>query len=326
MILVCGSYILLPAIFGQLDIRLFLYIQLFCTTLAIFIAFLILFWHKIRFSFAKQKVFNWQQLKSVLPFALIVLLMSAHYRLDGFLLERLHPDGPAQAGIYAMAYRLLDAANMIGFLVASFLLPFIARHFSTGVSVTEVILNSRHLLMLFSISIAMAAFYLAPWIQQLLYHTTDRSTASVLQFCIPALIGYSMVQVYGTVLTATGYIMTFCKIVLTSLLLNLIINIWLIPGQGAQACCYAAMASQWFCGVATLLLVKQKTGIPIDNKSILLYLFLALLLALGYWLGKMAGMPPAALLAGSIILTFILSFITGLFSCKQWKNYLLPKQ
>ena len=326
MILVCGTYILLPAFFGRLDIHLFLFIQLFCTALAIIIAFLILFWNKISFSFAKQKVFNGPLLKSLLPFALIVLLMSAHYRLDGFLLERLHHDGAAQAGIYAMAYRLLDAANMIGFLVASFLMPFITRHYSAGTSVTEVVLNSRHLLMIFSVSVAMAAVFLAPWIQQLLYHTTDQSASIVLQYCIPALIGYSLVQVYGTVLTATGHIVTFGKIVLASLLLNLLINIWLIPGQGAMACCYAALASQLFCGVATLLVVKQKTGIPIDNKSVLIYLFIASLLALGYWVGKVAGVPAAALLAGSIILIFILSFLTGLFSWKQWKNYLLPKQ
>src|SRR5829696_7468029 len=67
-------------------------------------------------------------LLGVIPFAIIILLMSMHYRLDGFLLERWRTDGALQAGYYAMAYRLLDVANMIGYLTASFLVPFIARN------------------------------------------------------------------------------------------------------------------------------------------------------------------------------------------------------
>ena len=43
-------------------------------------------------------------------------------------LRRLHEDGAAEAGIYAAGFRLLDAFNMVGFLMAGFLLPFISRH------------------------------------------------------------------------------------------------------------------------------------------------------------------------------------------------------
>jgi hypothetical protein len=37
------------------------------------------------------------------------------------------PDGKIQSSIYASAYRLLDAANMIAYLFAGLLLPLFAR-------------------------------------------------------------------------------------------------------------------------------------------------------------------------------------------------------
>ncbi|MBK8195245.1 MAG: hypothetical protein IPK76_19270 [Lewinellaceae bacterium] len=61
------------------------------------------------------------------PYALVVLLMFAYTRLDGVLLERLLPGGKTHAEVYAGAYRLLDACNMLGFMFASLLLRVFAR-------------------------------------------------------------------------------------------------------------------------------------------------------------------------------------------------------
>jgi O-antigen/teichoic acid export membrane protein len=132
------------------------------------------------------------------------------------------------------AYRLLDAANMVGFLTASFLLPFIVRQRENKNEINQVILASRHLLIIFSLATAVVFFFWAPRIQQVLYHNTDVTAINVLQWCLPALIGYSLVQVYGTVLTATGHIVPFCYITLVAVLLNAGLNIWLIPVWGAR--------------------------------------------------------------------------------------------
>src|SRR5258705_293503 len=84
--------------------------------------------------------------------------------VDCFLLERINPNGAYEAGVYAAAYRLLDASNMIGYLFASFLLPFIAKQWSEQKDIEAVILQSRHLLLMFSITIITIIFFLAPWI------------------------------------------------------------------------------------------------------------------------------------------------------------------
>ena len=135
--------------------------------------------------------------------------MSVHSRLDAFLLERINVNGAYEAGIYAASYRLLDASNMAGTLIASFTLPYIASQWSRKEDISATILNCRHLLLMAIITIVCTSIFFASWIQRILYHHDDQYAVEVLQWCLPALIGYSLVQVYGTVLTATGRIADF---------------------------------------------------------------------------------------------------------------------
>ncbi|MEM9260079.1 MAG: oligosaccharide flippase family protein, partial [Bacteroidota bacterium] len=66
-------------------------------------------------------------LKGGAPFALAVFLATAYTRLDAVMIERLLTDGAAAADHYAAGYRLLDAMNMIGWLLAGLLIPMYAR-------------------------------------------------------------------------------------------------------------------------------------------------------------------------------------------------------
>ena len=322
MILVCGSFIYFPSLSGGITLEMFLQVQIACTLLAIGVVLVILLRKGIRLSF-KNSLPDKKVLRLALPFAIIVLLMSVHYRLDGFLLERLHKNGAHEAGLYAGAYRLLDASNMIGYLLASFLLPFIARHWSRGNDIKEVVINSRHLLLVFSMVIVSTAFFLAPWLQQVLYHNNDRAGIEILQWCLPALIGYSLVQVYGTVMTATGFVVPFCYITLLSVALNIVLNLFLIPAYGAKGCCIAALASQGFCGIGTMLYVQQKSGIKIHFRSLLMYIFIGVILCSFYYLCKDINISKWLLIGVAGFITVILAILFKLVDINKWRNILI---
>ena len=86
--------------------------------------------HNAHFSFRSlrvKKAFAIVILRKSFPFALLVLLMASYNRIDPLLLSWLHPDGTFQAGIYAGAFRLLDALTMVAYLVSVPLLPVFAR-------------------------------------------------------------------------------------------------------------------------------------------------------------------------------------------------------
>jgi len=318
MIFLCGSLIYFPAVFGIMTIGKFLFTQAACTALAMLCALTIIFRRGVNFSLGKKSLLNKRIFSAIIPFALIVLLMSVHYRLDGFLLERMHNNGDYEAGIYAGAYRLLDAANMTGYLFASFLLPYIAKHWNRKDEIQTVIQNSRHFLLMFSVMIIATVFFLAPWIQQILYQNPDEKGIEILKWCISTLIGYSLVQIYGTVMTASGHVVSFCYITAIAVGINLIINLLLIPSMGAKACCIASLVSQWFCGIAAMLLLKRKSGINIHFASLSIYIFtLAILSGLYYW-GNDLAVSKWFLIATGGIITLLLMIITKLFLIKTW--------
>lgn len=318
MIILCGILLTFPVLFGSITIDIFLIVQVSCSLLAMFTAWFIIQKNGIRFIVSKTAFFQKKIFKSALPFASIVLLMSAHYRFDGFLLAQIHPDGAHEAGVYAAAYRLLDAANMIGVLLASFLLPYIARQWSEKKDITGIVLTSRHFLILFSIAIATITFFLAPWIQKLLYHHDDTEAIQVMQWCLPSLIGYSLVQVYGTVMTATGHILSFCYITLVAVLINITLNVLLIPHWGARGSCFAALISQGFCGIAVMLYVWKKSAVVIHLRSLIIYIFTAALSSGFLYWGNGLGINPPWLMAGVALISMAALFTSGMHQWKQW--------
>lgn len=319
MILVCGSFFLLP-VTGPVTITKFLGAQALCTGIALLS---VLFYLKIKgvvFLFGNSDIRISQLFRSILPYGMIILLMSAHYRLDGFLLERLHPEGAYQAGIYAGAYRLLDAGNMAGYLLASFLLPFIAKHQDQKTLVNEAIKTTRNFLLLLSVSAIAFILALTPLLQSLLYHDQNPYAIEVLQYCIPALIGYALVQVYGTVLTATGHIRSFCYIVFAALILNTGLNLLLIPDYGALGCCYSALVSHTACGIATTYLATSKSGLSVYLRSGLACILIGAILFCFLYFGKsiIPGIPLLILCAAILVIGLL--YFTRLATPAEFKK------
>jgi O-antigen/teichoic acid export membrane protein len=316
MIFVCFPFLYFPFLPGKMTIDRFLLLQMICTVIAMLAALGVLLIRRFNFSFKRL----WPEknvLKAAVPFAIITLLMSFHYRIDGFLLERI--SGAAEAGKYAGAYRLLDAANMIGYLFASFLLPFIARNRDDIKITTGVVLNVRHILLVFAITVSCIAVFLGPWIQKTLYHHDDPRYIEVLKWCLPALIGYSLVHVYGTCMTATGHIVTFSYITLVSVVINAVINILLIPSLGAKGCCLAAIISQFFCGITTMAYARQKLRVPIDIRSALIYIFIGGLVCGFLYVSKTSPMNNWLITTITGIIALIMLWLTRLIDLRTWR-------
>ncbi len=320
MILLCGSFLWFPAVAGEITMEKFLQAQVTCTALAVIVVLIVLLKRGITFSWRTNSMLNRKLLRSILPFGIIFLLMSVHNRLDSFLLERMHGNGAYETGLYAGAYRLLDAASMAGYLLATFLLPFVARHQENRKMMNDVIVNSRHLLMIFSLTTTITIVFLGPWIQQLLYHNTDSAAIIVLQWCLPALVAYSLVQIYGTVMTANGQLIQFCYIVLGSVFLNIVMNLLLIPGWGAQGSCIAALASQAFCGITAMLYVHKKSGINMHLRSLLMYIFIAGIVGVFYYGSRDLAISKWMLIIVAGLLTLTVMIVLRLIDIKKWRN------
>lgn len=300
---------------GRISVLLFLQLQLIATSLSV-VALFVLCWRKRLFLSTAPKQRTVQLLKATAPFLLIVLLMATHYRLDGFLLERLHPDGATQAGIYASAYRLLDAGNMLGYLCASFLAPFVAKHKQEKKTIEGVALTLRHGLLFTGIAVATFATVFAMPLQRLLYHTNYAYNGQVIALCLAVLPAYYLVHVYGSLLTAVAAFRLFIYVLIVSVFINAVLNFLLIPSLGAVGCCVAALVSQYGCALALWVAASRRLVVALSLTSFVLYLGWAAVCFLFLTAIKTSGNALWIILAAA-------SFVAALLALKaRWRQFI----
>jgi O-antigen/teichoic acid export membrane protein len=223
----------------------------------------------------------------VAPFVFILLFMSAHNRLDAFLLERMHTRGAEEAGIYAMAYRLLDAANMLGYLTGSFLVPFLAKNKTNKATVEKVVLLSRHVLLFFSAAVVSFVFVFSPWVQEVLYYSSDNYSRTIILLCLCCLPAYYLIHVYGSLLTAMALFKTLIQLVLFSFVVNVLLNMVLIPTYGAAGCATAALVSQYGCALLLWITASRRLQLSYAVQTSLLYVATAVVLGGLFFLGQL---------------------------------------
>jgi O-antigen/teichoic acid export membrane protein len=219
--------------------------------------------------------------------------MGLHNRTDAFLLERLHKNGPHEAGIYAAAYRLLDAANMIGYLFAAILFSYWSKHTEEKQVLKKSLLFSHQLLIPAGILLAMVSIFLNQGLYSLLYHHTDEYGGEILQWCLVTIVPYFITHLYGTMLTVTGNIKLYMWIVLLSAIINVVANFLIVPVLGAKACVIISLCTQSLVAILTVISTKRQTGLSVGTKLWIKYfiigiieaasLFLLSKTALGIW-------------------------------------------
>lgn len=188
-------------------------------------------------------------IKRSAPFALLVLLMASYNRIDPILLSMLSPSGDTASGIYASAFRLLDALTMIAYLVSVPLLPVYARltHDNSGYEELRTVTQSTFsLLMVFAATSAITLSAIASPLMQLLYTSHISESAEVFRILIFGIIPLSFTYIFGTLLTAGGQLRQLNILALSTLIINIATNLLLIPRYGALGSAWASLISQSF--------------------------------------------------------------------------------
>lgn len=267
MLVTCGVLLWgnLPGI--PLNIETFSLAQTLALALTALIVFLLLR-QKADFPVRPSWAKNWRAgrpvvlflLRKSFPYALVILLMFAYTRLDGVLLERLLPDGKAHAEVFAGAYRLLDACNMFGFMFASLLLPMFARLLKNPEKTGVRSLTSLSFKLLWAGSLTLVTVIC--FAREDLLHLMMPSRANAyrwdtLGMLIWAFVPVSMTYIFGTLLTAHEKLREMNRVFLFGILLNLGLNLFLIPRYQAFGTAVAAVLTQSFVSVGLMWLCAQ---------------------------------------------------------------------
>jgi len=195
-------------------------------------------------------------LRKSYPYALLILLMALYNRIDSVMLERMIPgtQGKEQAGIYAQAFRLLDAVSMFGALVAGLLLPIFSKMIKQREPVGEMVKLAYTLLIIPAVIIAVSSVYYDGEIMSLLYKSNTAYSSDILGILMIGFIGIATTYIFGTLLTANGSLKQLNIMAFSGMVLNVILNLILIPRLQAYGSAYASLSTQLFTGAAQLIL------------------------------------------------------------------------
>ena len=243
----------------KFSIKLYILIQTIGYLITAVIVLIIVF-KKAKSRFLKLNwnlPFSLMIIKKSFPFAILVLLMGFYNRIDAVLLERMLRNGAEQSGIYASAYRLLDATNMIAFLFAGMLLPIFARMLKLKESVEELVKFSFVLLIIPALIISIGSFFYSTEIMGVLYKAHPEKSADVFQFLMFCFIPISTTYIFGTLLTANGNLKELNIMALCGMVFNVSLNFILIPRLEAVGASFASMLTQLFTALVQVLIAKR---------------------------------------------------------------------
>ncbi|MEP7322854.1 MAG: oligosaccharide flippase family protein [Saprospiraceae bacterium] len=237
------------------SIQSFLWIQTISLSIPLVTTFIWLWRTKgIHIPLKPKEVFRektFQILRQCLPYAGIFILMVLFCRMEPVWIDLLRNDGPVQSGIYAAAYRLLDAANMMGFLFAGILLPMFSNTIASGdVKEYQSIFELAGSIMV-SLAVLISFTILSQhrYIMTLLYKD---ALPDILPVVILNLVPLTINYLLSTFLTAAGKARIMNQYFLFSIGINIICHLLLTAKYGAIGAAYSALITQT---VTTLLLL-----------------------------------------------------------------------
>jgi O-antigen/teichoic acid export membrane protein len=190
-----------------------------------------------------------------LGFSLGWSAQSAYNDIDKTLLS--HYGMNVQNGIYTMAYRIVDIANMPITALDAAALPRYVRDSSSndvrGVSRLAVRLAVRASLV--GLMMSAVLFLAAPLIPHLVGRGFAAGVQALRWLCLlPAIRGIH--QLTGCALTGMGFQRYRTAVQLAAAGVNLALNLWLIPRYGWHGAAWASLATDGLLAVATWLLLK----------------------------------------------------------------------
>lgn len=273
MIMIC-SVLLWGGLSIQFSVKWYVFSQTVAYLATALITAIIVF-RKAKSKFLKL---NWNLpfsimiIKKSFPFAVLVLLMTFYNRIDTVMMERILPNGAEQSGIYASAYRLLDATNMIAYLFAVLLLPLFSKMLKHKESVEELVKLSFTFLFIGAIIVAIGCFFYSNELMTLMYEEHISASAQVFGYLMFCFVPISTTYVFGTLLTANGNLKQLNIMAACGMLLNITLNFILIPHFYAIGSAIASLITQFLTSLAQVIIVQKIFRFKINYKFLLILL------------------------------------------------------
>jgi O-antigen/teichoic acid export membrane protein len=266
--------------------------------------------------------FSLMILKKSVPFALLVLMMTFYYRIDSVMLERMLPNGSEQTGIYAMGYRFFEASNNISYLFAVLLLPIFSRMIKNNEKVDQLVVLAFRILISSAIFLALLSLFYGKEILSLRYVLHIEEATAPFQLLMFCFIAIASNYIFGTLLTANGSLTALNIIAFSGMVMNIVLNLILIPKYQVFGSALASLITQVFTSLVQFFIAVKVFSFKVNTKLIAQFSFFIVVLyaSMYYMQGTELGIIVQVGIA--IVLFIMLVIFTGIFNLKSLRSLL----
>lgn len=298
-------------------IEYFIFIQLFAYLITVLVALAICL-RKAKFVHLQwNRPFIMKIIKDSYPYAILVLLMAFYNRADSVMIERILDNGADQAGIYASAFRLVDAANMIAYLFSIILLPFFSKLIKAKQDVQPIIKISFHLLLMLTVCFVVLSQFYGYNLMDLMYNKHIGESWQVFRILSICFIPIAMTYIYGTLLTSNGSLKYLNIVASLGMVLNIGINLILIPKLFAVGAAYSSLIAQTITALIQAIIAIRIFKIKFDAIYVVrIILFVLSLILSAYLLKEITSWWVYNILITSVVMV-VLSFVFKVFRVKD---------
>jgi len=296
------------------SIAWFVYAQTAAYLLTAIICFLIVAWKSKFPKLRYDHKFFLVVVRQSWPYALLAILMVAYTRIDVIMLESmLRPAGKIQVSIYYEGFRLFDATYQFALLFAVLLLPMFSKMIKEKQDLHGLTLLSSLLLFVPTIALAIGSQVYRTEIMDLLYNQHVKESSAFFGILMFSFLGMAGTIIYGTLLTANGNLKLLNITSAIALVINILLNLILIPRYQAFGAAVACLATQAFAGFSQYVITARKFNFGLNFSLIIrliIYISGVILLGIGaHGLAVAWWMSFLGMMAASMIFAMLLNLI-----------------
>jgi len=264
-------------------------------------------------------------IRDSLPYSLMLLLMALYFRVDGFMIERLLTDGKEQAGIYAAGFRILDMFTAFALLFAGLLLPMFARMLSENKGIQKLTKSSSKILLSIACITICPLLFHSDYVMTLLYPSATSYWVEVFEWLILSFLPIAVIFIFSTLLTANGNLRTMNIIALFGVVLNISLNLFLIPSLKAEGAAITTLLTQFIMALSYFVASHKQFAFQTDYRLIFkVGILAALAILINYGL-SISSLPSEYQIIIGVIAVGFGAFVMRILSFKELWSYIILK-
>jgi len=228
-------------------------------------------------------------IRQAVPFGILMLGVALYYRVDMIMLNWLRD--PREVGVYAAAYRFLDAVILLAASIGGPFYPRLSSLVGRDTQGVRVLLEGTWKPMLaLGLPLLLVTIILADPLVLALFGNEFGDAGAVLKILILGSLPLFWINIPNQALIAADLVFPLARVYGVSVLVNVIVNFFLIPRWGSVGAAVSTVICEWFSLALVVGMIRREFGLSLSSEGLWRYILAAAMMSVGVWLSRDLGL------------------------------------